>query len=60
MFIDAKPAVFASVWYRAIVKHSFLQDKDEIFALNDLWLEMSLTSKIHHLHITHTVGAYNA
>lgn len=27
MFIDAKPAVFASVWYRAIVKHSFLQDK---------------------------------
>lgn len=21
---------------------------------------MSLTSKIHHLHITHTVGAYNA
>lgn len=27
MFIDARPAVFASVWYRAIVKHSFLQDK---------------------------------
>lgn len=27
MFIDARPAVFVSVWYRAIVKHSFLLDK---------------------------------